>query len=77
MADEADNAQRVSDLVAEGVLAAARAMNAAPPAERPGPRICIDCPDQIEAARLAANPGALRCTPCQTEAETARHGAGA
>lgn len=77
MADEADNAQRVSDQVAEGLLARARAMNAAPPTERPDPRVCVDCPDQIEAARLAAQPNAIRCALCQAAAEEARRGVAA
>ncbi|QQQ19688.1 TraR/DksA C4-type zinc finger protein [Brevundimonas vitis] len=75
--DDADRAQHVSDQIVERIMAQARALNAAPPVDRPGPRICIDCPDHIEAARLAANPGALRCTPCQAEAEAARRGAAA
>jgi RNA polymerase-binding transcription factor DksA len=31
--------------------------------------ICVDCGNDIGAARLAAQPAALRCVACQTVAE--------
>lgn len=79
--DAADQAQQVSDQVAERVLAEARArsraMRADAAADGEPAEICEDCPDPIDAARRAAQPGARRCTPCQAEAEAAKRGAAA
>lgn len=34
-----------------------------------GPRICIDCDDEIDPERVKANPAAVRCIECQTKYE--------
>lgn len=43
------------------------------PVERPrvynGERLCLDCDDPIEVARLKAQPGAVRCVACQYDHE--------
>lgn len=40
-----------------------------------GIRICLDCGDEIDTARLRAVPAAVRCLECQARAERrARHG---
>lgn len=68
--DEIDHAQDEANRQSERILADCRRRNAAAPAgERPGLRVCVDCPDPIEAARIAASPTAIRCTACQAEAE--------
>ena len=39
------------------------------------PRFCLDCGEEIPAARLEINPRAIRCVACQTSAETHRSAA--
>jgi phage/conjugal plasmid C-4 type zinc finger TraR family protein len=34
-----------------------------------GPRLCIDCGEEIETARLHALPYAVRCVDCQAKKE--------
>lgn len=70
MTDLADQASLLQDREVETRLAEVRRANARMPAgERPPVRTCCDCPDPIEARRLAANPHAVRCTVCQAERE--------
>lgn len=69
--DEADQAFAAADREVEARLADIRRLNADPRQPAPALRTCVDCPDPIEAARLAANPRALRCAPCQREHEAA------
>ncbi len=67
-----ERAAHLHDREVETRLAGIRRANAqAPAGERPALKTCCDCPDPIEAARLAANPRAVRCTPCQAERERA------
>jgi len=37
-----------------------------------GPRMCLDCGEEIGAARMNANPAAVRCIGCQENAEKRR-----
>lgn len=37
-----------------------------------GPRMCLDCGEEIGAARMNANPAAVRCIGCQTTKERRR-----
>ena len=37
-----------------------------------GTRLCLDCGEEIGAARLKANPAAARCVTCQTKKERKR-----
>lgn len=68
--DDIDHAQDHANRQAEAILADVRARNAAASSvDRPALRICVDCPDPIEARRLVANPAAIRCTACQADAE--------
>jgi RNA polymerase-binding transcription factor DksA len=63
-------AARLNDRDVEARLAAIRRANAlAASGERPALRLCCDCPDPIEPARLAVNPNAVRCTACQAARE--------
>lgn len=81
--DDADRAQIVTDHQVELQLAAVRRANAAAgvEADRPALRVCRDCDDPIEPARLAARPAAVLCVHCQGAAErraqTYRRGASA
>jgi DnaK suppressor protein len=34
-----------------------------------GPPLCLDCGEEIGAARMKANPAAIRCLDCQTQTE--------
>ncbi len=66
MSDIADAASDIEQQHRDRALqqaAAARASEA--PLEHDGVRLCLDCHDPIEHARLAALPTAVRCTECQ------------
>lgn len=69
--DDADRAQMVTDHQVELQLAAVRRANAAAGRDgaRPTLRVCEDCDDPIEPARLAARPDTRRCIHCQEAAE--------
>lgn len=71
MNDLADQQPLLQDREVEACLADVRRANAAGAPMGTTPRLCCDCPDPIEPARLAANPRAVRCTPCQAERERA------
>lgn len=69
--DDADRASLLEQQARERALAEARRQ----PHEEPlydddGVRICIDCWDPIEHARLAAAPRTVRCIDCQSVHET-------
>ncbi|MGH7027361.1 TraR/DksA family transcriptional regulator [Brevundimonas sp.] len=63
--DDADHASRLTDQEVDRRLAEIRRQNASHKGEPPALRICTDCDDPIEAARLAAQPQARRCIACQ------------
>lgn len=63
--DFADHASQLTDQEVERHLAEIRRLNAAHQGEPPALRVCGDCDDPIEAARLVAQPNAKRCIACQ------------
>lgn len=70
MADKADLAQdliewRLQQVMAARVIAGAAANEAA------GPE-CVDCGEEIPAARRERLPGVTTCVPCQTRREGRR-----
>ena len=75
--DDVDHAARVTDQAVERRLAEIRRLNAAHQGEPPKLRVCDDCSDPIEAARLAAQPQARRCIACQRLNERRQTGAAA
>lgn len=71
--DDADRALAHINREVEDRLAAIRRENARGVDHgRPAARICSDCPDPIDARRLAARPNATRCLPCQEAVEDRR-----
>lgn len=75
--DDADHAANLTDQEIDRRLAEIRRLNAAHPGERPALRVCEDCGDPIEAARLVAQPQARRCIACQRLNERRQTGAAA
>ena len=75
--DDVDHAARLTDQEVERRLAEIRRQNAAHTGELPALRICADCDDPIEIARLAAQPQARRCIACQRLTERRLTGAAA
>lgn len=67
-----DNADKASELEE---ISRAAALAAAQQREKPGigSTYCIDCGDEIPAARRHVNPHAQRCTECQQYHEKTRH----
>jgi phage/conjugal plasmid C-4 type zinc finger TraR family protein len=64
MTDAVDDAQLATQAFTDAALSQVRrpAVRRAVPA---GPAWCVDCGDEIPAARLAAVPDAERCVDCQ------------
>lgn len=75
--DDVDHASRLTDQEVDRRLAEIRRQNAAHQGAPPPLRICSDCDDPIEAARLAAQPQARRCIACQRLNERRLSGAAA
>lgn len=75
--DDADHAARLADDELERRLAAIRRQNATHQGPPPLLRVCEDCGDPIEAARLVAQPKAHRCIACQRLTERRLTGAAA
>lgn len=67
-----DNADKASELEE---ISRAAALAAAQQREKPGigSTYCIDCGDEIPAARRHAYPRAERCLECQAHYEKTRH----
>ncbi len=76
MADIIDQAQQLDREFNEKALAANRQrrefdamLHKETPLVIDGTVVCLDCGDDIPAARIAANPAAVRCVDCQARKE--------
>lgn len=67
--DNADKASELEEISRAAALAAAQQRGGT----TTGSTYCIDCGDEIPAARRRANPYAQRCIECQSDYEKTRH----
>lgn len=67
--DQFDRAQQLEQLQRDQALTAARQQPKEQPLVMNGKRVCVDCEDEIKAARLIHIPNAIRCVSCQVDFE--------
>jgi len=69
--DEIDIAQQNEELFRQVALKShfAGRQGVRPDNAEPGIRLCMDCGEEIEPARLEAKPDAFRCVDCQAKKE--------
>ncbi len=66
--DDADRAKDIEMGHRKAALSAqqARAKETEPPMEIEGVRLCLDCYEEIPAARLEVRPESVRCVSCKS-----------
>lgn len=70
--DEFDRAQELEQRQRDQAISRARHRKRETPRMHDGVRVCIDCDDPVEPARIALLPDAARCISCQTDHERRR-----